>query len=135
MAFSDALTSPMSYLSNTLGKALISVVRSVQVSINNMAYSNNWKLESDYGSRAQLIHFDQFYGQFNIGSINVTNHKGINNKVVTSTLGASISPLTSSDAAYYGSQYPFFRFENSDIAQQSTLALGTNSEFSNLGFW
>ena len=69
--------------SQYLGRSLISIKRSQQVSLTAMTYDSNWKLETDYGSRSQLIYIDEFYGKFDIGSLTVKNHVGINNAFVT----------------------------------------------------
>ena len=52
MTIAGALSSQSSYSSTTLGQALITIKRSVQISFQKMAFTNNWKIETDYGNRA-----------------------------------------------------------------------------------
>jgi hypothetical protein len=55
MTISAALTSPDSYASTTLGQALITIKRGVQVSYTRTWFNRNWKIENplnDYGTRA-----------------------------------------------------------------------------------
>ena len=52
ISISAALSSPATYPSSTLGQALITLVRSVQIDYKNMWFDNNWKIETDYGTRA-----------------------------------------------------------------------------------
>lgn len=58
MTISSALASPSSYPSTVLGQSLMTIKRSVQISFNNMWYTNNWKIETDYGTRSQLAYID-----------------------------------------------------------------------------
>ena len=58
ISISAALSSPSTYPASTLGQALITLVRSVQIDYNNMWFDNNWKIETDYGTRAQLVYYD-----------------------------------------------------------------------------
>ena len=67
-----------------------------------MWYNNNWKIETDYGNRAQLVYYDDFYGKIDMGPLQVISHNGINNNFVTSTLGGSVGVL-SGTPAYYAS--------------------------------
>lgn len=60
-----------------------------------MTFSSNWQIETTYDTlRAQLMSFSQFYGQFDLDFLTVSTQKGMNNNYVTSTLGASITGLT-----------------------------------------
>ena len=60
-----------------------------------MVFTNNWKLETDYSStRSQLFFFDYVYSTVSIGAMTISNHVGINNAFVTSTLGASVIALS-----------------------------------------
>jgi hypothetical protein len=51
ITIADAINSPSSYPSSTLGQSLITVKRSVQVEWGGpMTFTNNWKIETDYSS-------------------------------------------------------------------------------------
>lgn len=52
MSISSSISSPGTYLSSSLGQSLITVKRSISVSLSSMTYTNNWKIETDYGTRA-----------------------------------------------------------------------------------
>ena len=52
MSITAAIGSPESYSSSTLGQSLITVKRSISFSMVDMTFTNNWKLETDYGTRS-----------------------------------------------------------------------------------
>ena len=134
MTIPTALTNQPSYPSATLGQSLITLRRSVQISVNNMNYNGNWQIETDYtGQRSQLIYFDQFFGNIYFGPIQVANHIGINNNYVKTTLGGVVSGI-SSTSQFYASMLPLFKFTTSTKICSSTLFLSTTSYFSNVNF-
>ena len=65
-----------------------------------MVYTNNWKIETDYTTRPQLIYFDQVYGTLTLGPMQVTNHIGINNAFVTDTLAGVVAAIAGTAASY-----------------------------------
>ena len=68
--------------------------------MKNMKFDNNWMVETDYGSRAQLVYFKEFFGVLNLGSFTVKNHVGINNPFVTSTLSGLVNAVSTTSQFY-----------------------------------
>ncbi|CDW79966.1 UNKNOWN [Stylonychia lemnae] len=109
-----------------LSKSLINVERTAQVTVLDCTFDGNWQMEPIFSdSRAQIIHFSEFYGQFIFDKNIIRNQIGMNNAYLTTQWLISIS--TANSLQKQGSNLPLFRFQTTDtVIFKDFLSQGSN---------
>ncbi len=145
--FAGDLTINLAYgVSNSLFcKGMIRIDRSREVSLTDLAFTNNWLLETAYDPlRAQILILNQFYGQVSINKkLQVINHIGMNNAYVTGTLGASASFSSTPPINLQASMQPLIKWQSTDVVlyfnlnliDDPTIATGDETVFRNVHYY
>jgi hypothetical protein len=93
-------------------KSLINIERTAQVIVASTTFTSNWLIENNCETtRAQLMTFNEFYGELQITGLTVSAHEGAAKNTYLTGGGSNLAiPVSLTGVRALASKTPLFRF-------------------------